>query len=99
MSDFAAKDKDQAAGSNFFGYVPFSKVHVPLGVSEQFRNTTGSVFGDNLSELDNNFGRMIQVVKDLGYYENTIVWLASDNGPWEMECQFAGWFFHSYLIS
>ena len=39
-----------------------------------------------------NFGRMIQTVKDLGLYENTVIWLISDNGPWELECQYAGTF-------
>ena len=39
-----------------------------------------------------NFGRMIQTVKDLGLYENTVIWLLSDNGPWELQCQYAGTF-------
>lgn len=83
--------------SNFFGYVPFSKVHVPLGVSKQFQNLTDSIYGDNLMELDHNFGRMIQVVKDLGLFEDTIIWLASDNGPWEKECQFGGSYIFIYI--
>lgn len=76
--------------SNFFGYVPFSKVHVPLGVSKEFQNSTDSIYGDNLMEMDHNFGRMIQVVKDLGLFDDTVIWIASDNGPWEVECQFGG---------
>ncbi|XP_066935660.1 arylsulfatase G-like [Clytia hemisphaerica] len=74
--------------TNFFGYIPFSKVHVPLGFAEHSPNNTA--FSDNLKELDVNFGRMIQTVKDLGLFGNTVIWLISDNGPWELECQFSG---------
>ena len=69
--------------------LPF-KVHVPLGFAEHSPN--GTAFSDNLKELDMNFGRMIQTVKDLGLYENTVIWLISDNGPWELQCQYAGTF-------
>lgn len=76
--------------TNFFGYIPFSKVHVPLGFARRFSNTTSSVYGDNLKELDDTFGEMMDTLKDLQLLDDTIVWLAGDNGPWQCECQYGG---------
>eukprot|EP00051_Salpingoeca_urceolata_P021108 m.325608 g.325608 ORF g.325608 m.325608 type:complete len:485 (-) comp19735_c0_seq20:112-1566(-) len=36
-----------------------------------------------ISELDNAIGDVLQLLKDRGYYDNTMIWLATDNGPEE----------------
>ena len=33
---------------------------------------------------------MIDTLRDLDLLENTIIWLAGDNGPWQCECQYGG---------
>eukprot|EP00041_Stephanoeca_diplocostata_P027464 m.755425 g.755425 ORF g.755425 m.755425 type:complete len:637 (+) comp23181_c0_seq4:162-2072(+) len=39
-----------------------------------------------LNELDASVGKVLQKLKDLDYYENTMVWFTTDNGP-EENCQ------------
>ncbi|CAB9499726.1 acetylgalactosamine-6-sulfatase [Seminavis robusta] len=34
-----------------------------------------------LTELDNAVGKVLQALKKHGYYDNTMIWFASDNGP------------------
>ena len=38
-----------------------------------------------LNELDNSVGAVLDALKRLGYYDNTMVWLTTDNGP-EVNC-------------
>ena len=75
----------------FFGYVPFSHVHVPLGYDPKFTNKTGmGPFEDTLAELDASVGAIINILKEEELIDNTLIWLLGDNGPWEEKCQFAG---------
>lgn len=73
-----------------FGYIPFSHLHVPLGFDPNYSNMTDTIFGDTLRELDDSFKSMIEVLKSEDLFDNTLIWLFGDNGPWEMECQYAG---------
>ena len=76
--------------ARFFGYIPFSHLHVPLGFDPDYYNITYSIFGDTLRELDDSFKAMIEALKSEDLFDNTLIWLFGDNGPWEMECQYAG---------
>lgn len=42
-----------------------------------------------LTELDNSVGKVLDALEQGGYYDNTMVWFASDNGP-EQNCPPAG---------
>ncbi|MEQ9408003.1 MAG: sulfatase-like hydrolase/transferase [Fuerstiella sp.] len=65
----------------FFLYLPHTMLHNPLGVSEEFKGTSGwGEYGDTIQELDHNVGRIFDSLKHLGIDDNTIVIYASDNG-------------------
>jgi arylsulfatase A-like enzyme len=77
--DFIARHKDQP----FFLYVPYSMPHVPLFCSDEFEGKSGTgLYGDVIRELDDSVGQIMQMLKDEGLEENTIVVFSSDNGPW-----------------
>ena len=90
----------KTTGKPFFGYVPFSHVHVPLGHDPKFTNISGTgPFQDTLAELDDSVGAMISILEEEGLINNTLVWLLGDNGPWEVKCQFAGTVFNAVVMS
>ena len=67
----------------FFLYLAHSMPHVPLGVSEKFRGKTNKgIYGDVISELDWSVGQILNTLKKLEIYENTLIIFTSDNGPW-----------------
>lgn len=67
----------------FFLYVANSLPHVPLAVSAKFKNKSGAgLYGDVLEELDWSVGEIMKALNENGISKNTIIILASDNGPW-----------------
>ena len=65
----------------FFLYLPHTMLHVPLGVSEEFKGRSDwGEYGDAIAELDHNVGRIFDALKRLKIDDNTIVIYASDNG-------------------
>ena len=75
--DFMTQNKDRP----FFVYLPHTMLHAPLGVSEEFRGSSGwSIYGDAIQELDHQVGRIMDALENLGLADNTIVVYASDNG-------------------
>lgn len=64
----------------FFLYMPHTMPHVPLFASEEFKNRTGSVFGDVMEELDWSVGEILKTVKSEGIDNKTLVLFTSDNG-------------------
>lgn len=83
-----------AQGSNpFFLYVPTAHMHVPLAHLAEYTNKSNgkTVFLDTILEADTTFGRVLDAVKsNPAIADNTLIVLASDNGPWNVKCQFAG---------
>lgn len=67
----------------FFLYLPFSMGHAPNYPSKQFagKSRIGD-YGDKIMEGDYHVGQVLDVLKQLNLDDNTIVVLASDNGPW-----------------
>jgi len=58
-------------------------VHVPLFVSDEFRNTSArGLFGDAVEEIDWSVGRVLDTLRREGLAESTFVIFTSDNGPW-----------------
>ncbi len=75
--DFIERNKN----GPFFLYLPHTMLHVPLGVSEEFKGTSKwGEYGDAIQELDHNLGRMLDSLKRLKIADNTLVIYASDNG-------------------
>ena len=67
----------------FFLYLAHTMPHIPLGVSEEFRDRTGQgIYADVVAELDHGVGRVLDELDELGLAERTLVIFTSDNGPW-----------------
>ena len=71
-----------AAGKPFFLYLPFSTGHFPNLPSTAFkgRSRIGN-YGDKLMEGDFHVGQIMDMLKELGVEDKTILVFASDNGP------------------
>jgi len=67
----------------FFLYLANSMTHTPLFASPEFvGKSKRGLYGDVVEEIDYNTGRILDLLKELGIEENTIVIYSSDNGPW-----------------
>ncbi|MCX6232532.1 MAG: sulfatase-like hydrolase/transferase [Bacteroidetes bacterium] len=76
---FIDKNKDYP----FFIYFPHPMPHVPLGVTDKFRNTTAQgKYGDVITEIDWSVGQIVEELKKQGLLDNTLIIFTSDNGPW-----------------
>ncbi len=77
--DFIERNKSRP----FFLYVPHTMVHVPLYVSEKFRDKSGAgLFGDVMMEVDWSVGQILDSLRDNDLDHNTLIVFTSDNGPW-----------------
>jgi len=77
--DFIERHKSES----FFLYVPHSMPHVPLFVSEKFKDKSGvGLYGDVMMEIDWSVGQIMNALEENGIEENTMVIFSSDNGPW-----------------
>ena len=77
--DFIKRKKDQP----FFLYVPHSMPHVPLFVSDKFKDKSAAgLYGDVIEEIDWSVGQILGALKEHGLDDNTLVIFTSDNGPW-----------------
>lgn len=76
---FIEKNKDKP----FFLYVPHSMPHVPLGVSDKFKDKSEQgLYGDVIMEIDWSVGQILKSLRENGLDDNTLVIFATDNGPW-----------------
>ncbi|HSO76155.1 MAG TPA: sulfatase [Blastocatellia bacterium] len=67
----------------FFLYLAHNMPHIPLFASARFRGkSAGGLYGDVIEELDFHVGELLASLKRLGLDRDTIVFFASDNGPW-----------------
>jgi arylsulfatase len=67
----------------FFLYLAHPMPHVPLAVSDKFKGKSElGVFGDVIMELDWSLGQIMKTLDASGLAKNTILIVASDNGPW-----------------
>jgi arylsulfatase A len=84
---FINKNRDRP----FLIYLPHAMPHVPLYVSDKFKDKTErGLFGDVIKEIDWGVGRIIEALKKNGIDENTLVIFTSDNGPWLLYGDHAG---------
>ncbi|MEK6300068.1 MAG: sulfatase [Acidobacteriota bacterium] len=74
---------ERSKGRPFFLYLAHNMPHIPLFASERFRGkSAGGLYGDVVEELDWSVGEVLGAIKRLGLDKDTIVFFASDNGPW-----------------
>lgn len=67
----------------FFLYLAHPMPHIPIYVSEKFKGKSGKgLYADVIMEIDWSVGEIIKKLKKLKLEENTLLIVASDNGPW-----------------
>ncbi len=67
----------------FFLYLAYNMPHLPLQTTDQFRGRSNAgLYGDVIEELDWSVGQILETLEDQGIAGNTLVFFASDNGPW-----------------
>ena len=67
----------------FFFYLAHSLPHVPLFVSEKYRNRSKTgLYGDVIEEIDWSVGQVLGALRRNKLDKNTLVIFTSDNGPW-----------------
>ena len=65
----------------FFMYVPWNAPHSPVVPSIDWKGKSGiNDHADFVMQTDDSFGRVVQALKDNGFYENTLIICSSDNG-------------------
>jgi arylsulfatase len=76
--------RQQKAGKPFFCWMNFTRMHMFTHVRESMRGQSGmpgNEYADGMIEMDNNVGKLLKTVDDLGIADNTIVIFTTDNGP------------------
>ena len=77
--EFIRANKDKP----FFLYIAHTMAHVVLGVTEPFRGRSErGLYGDVIEELDASTGEIVDLLRELGLEQSTILVYTSDNGPW-----------------
>jgi arylsulfatase A-like enzyme len=80
--DFVTKQKN--AGTPFFAWMNFTRMHAFTHVRPEYIGKSGmpgNEYGNGMWEMDQNVGKLLQMVEDLGIANNTIVIFTTDNGP------------------
>lgn len=78
-------DKQVKAGKPFFTWMNFTRMHIFTHVRPEYIGKAGLgkgyEYADGMWEMDQNVGKLLKKVDDLGIKENTIVLYTTDNGP------------------
>jgi arylsulfatase A-like enzyme len=78
----------QTPAQPFFFLMAYFHVHTPLFTNRTNRGRSrGGTFGDNIEEMDDSVGELMAAVERARLRDNTLVFLTSDNGPYQEE----GW--------
>lgn len=73
--------QQSATGKPFFLYLSFPAPHTPILPSKEWLGKSGTnEYGDFVLMMDDMIGKILQVVKETGIEENTMVIFTSDNG-------------------
>ena len=77
--------KQAKAGTPFFTWMNFTRMHVFTHVRPEYEGKAGMgkgfFYADGMWEMDQNVGKLLQLLDDLKIAENTIVIFTTDNGP------------------
>jgi arylsulfatase A-like enzyme len=77
--------KQAAAKTPFFVWMNFTRMHIFTHVRESYRGKAGmgrgNEYADGMWEMDQNVGKLLQTLDDLGIANDTIVVFTTDNGP------------------
>ncbi|MCX6327141.1 MAG: arylsulfatase [Bacteroidia bacterium] len=74
--------KQSATGKPFFLYLPYSSPHTPWMPSAEYNGSSkAGQYGDFVNMVDAEVGKVLTTLTEMGFDDNTIVFFASDNGP------------------
>ena len=74
-------DRQTKAGKPFFCYFNSTRMHIWTHLSPEWSGKTGlGLQADGMSEHDNDVGKLLKKLDDLGIANNTIVIYTTDNG-------------------
>ncbi|WP_281233827.1 sulfatase-like hydrolase/transferase [Flavobacterium gelatinilyticum] len=76
--------RQAAAGKPFFSWMNFTRMHVFTHVRPEMRGRSGmpdNEYADGMLEMDDNVGKLMKALKEIGIENNTIVVFTTDNGP------------------
>ncbi|GAB5355772.1 hypothetical protein AAMO2058_000234100 [Amorphochlora amoebiformis] len=89
--EFLENAKAAQGGGNrvpWYFLMSYFHVHTPLFTAERNRGRSrGGAFGDNIEEMDDSVGEIMSAIRRLGFADDTLIFLTSDNGPYQEE----GW--------
>lgn len=75
----------------FFLYLAHPMPHVPLAVSNKFKNKSGKgLYGDVIMEIDWSVGEIVKSLEKNNIADNTLIIFTSDNGPWLKKGELGG---------
>lgn len=67
----------------FFIYLAYNMPHLPIHTTEKFRGRSDAgLYGDVVETVDWSVGQILETLERKGVADETIVFFASDNGPW-----------------
>jgi len=67
----------------FLLYLAYNMPHLPVRTAERFRGqSSAGLYGDVIEAIDWSVGEVLGALEAQGVADNTIVFFASDNGPW-----------------
>ncbi len=68
----------------FFFYLAYNMPHLPIHTTKEFLGKSkAGLYGDVVETIDWSVGQVLQTLQEEGLADNTIVFFASDNGPWQ----------------
>ena len=89
---------DKHQSSPFFLYLAYNAPHTPLQADIKYKeifkhldNEPNRIYAGMVSSIDENIGKIILKLEDLGLTNNTIVAFTSDNGPANWRSYDRGW--------
>jgi len=77
-------DKQVKAGTPFFVWMNFTRMHVFTHIRPEFHGKSGmpgNDYADGMYEHDQDVGKLLKQLDDLGIAKDTIVIYTTDNGP------------------
>jgi arylsulfatase len=76
--------KQSSAGTPFFTWMNFTRMHVFTHVRPEYRGKSGmpgNEYADGMWEMDQNVGKLLAAIDDIKIADDTIVIFTTDNGP------------------
>lgn len=80
--------KSRSREKPFFMCLALNAPHCPLQTHDEFisryrfGDQNRNVFAGMVTHMDKRIGDVLQVLKDLNQYDDTVIWFTSDNGGW-----------------